>query len=381
VVPGRLSPIVLWVALLGCQARARVVPVPDAPILPVPHGSDAAIPTLDAPRVDAAVIDASCGEVRFVLDRPRAPDVMLVVDRSGSMNDPLGPSSRLTKWHVVRGALELAVGALGDRLQLGLQLLPAGGTCMTGTHAVAPGALDLAGLRFRLDERPYGPTPVRDALDAARLYLRSLEDDRPQVIVLVTDGEPGCGRDPALDTTTPPGCACPGGLVTHGGACCIDGRGPETPSPLCMTCIASEPTIPDRAGAAAAAARVVGDGMRLYVVGVAISDAAAAVLGQIAAAGGTTRVLRADSAEAVLGALSAVAAREAACTFELPIPPPVRDRVLVTIDGQVIPPADDEGFSIAPDGRSLTLHGGACALVRVPARALVAVSYGCADVP
>ncbi len=378
---GAVAPALLAVALLGCQARARVVPVPDAPVVPVPHGSDAEPPPLDAPRVDAAVIDASCGKVRFVLDRPRAPDVMLVVDRSGSMNDPLGPSSRLTKWNVVRTALELAVGALGDRLQLGLQLLPAGGTCATGTHAVAPGALDLAGLRFRLDERPAGPTPVRDALDAARLYLRSLEDGREQVIVLVTDGEPGCGRDPALDTTTPPRCACPGGLVTHGGECCIDGRGPGTAAPLCMTCLASDPTMPDRAGAAAAATRLVADGLRLYVIGVAVTDAAESVLGEIAAAGGTTRVLRADSAEAVLGALSGIAAREAACTFELPSPPPAPERVLVTIDGQVIPRADDEGFSIAPDGRSLTLHGGACALVRVPVRVEVAVSYGCADVP
>ena len=258
--------------------------------------------------------------------------------------------------------------------------MPAGPTCITGTHAIPTGALDLAGLRFRLDERPYGPSPVRDALDAARLYLASLDDGRDKVIVLVTDGEPGCGRDPALDTTTPPGCACPGGLVAHGGACCIDGRGPETAAPLCMTCLASSSTVADRTGTAAAARRIVADGMRLHVVGVAISAGAEAVLGQIALAGGTERALRADSAESVLGALAAIAARESACTFDLSTPPPAPDRVLVTIDGQVIPAATDEGFSIAADGLSLTLHGGACALVRVPARVEVIVSYGCTEV-
>lgn len=376
----RAALTLLLVAALGCQARARVAPATDAPVPPAPHGSDAKVPTLDAPRGDASAIDASCGELRFVLDRPRAPDVMLVVDRSDSMNDPLDATSLLTKWNVVKSALELAVGTVGDRLQLGLQLLPAGPTCITGTHAVEPGALDLAGLRSRLDERPYGPSPVRDALDAARLYLGARDDGRDKVIVLVTDGEPGCGRDPALDTTTPPGCGCPGGLVARGAACCIDGRGPESPAPLCMACLASSPTVRDRAGATAAARRIVEDGMRLYVVGVAISRAAEAVLGDIAAAGGSERALPADSAEAVLGALAAVAARESSCTFDLPAPPPDPARVLVTIDGQAVPASSDQGFTFASDGRSLVLHGAACARVRVPARVEVAISYGCADV-
>jgi hypothetical protein len=64
-----------------------------------------------------------------------APNILVVLDRSDSMNEPLGTS---TKWDAAKGALAELAGKYGQGARLGLALYP--GTdlsCATGANCEA----------------------------------------------------------------------------------------------------------------------------------------------------------------------------------------------------------------------------------------------------
>jgi len=59
----------------------------------------------------------------FTLMRGLPPDLLIVLDKSGSMSDVVGPD---TKWNQVRAALDMTVMALQGQIKWGLQLFPTG---------------------------------------------------------------------------------------------------------------------------------------------------------------------------------------------------------------------------------------------------------------
>src|SRR6188472_369147 len=78
---------------------------------------------------------ANCGFQRFDL-KPLPADVLLVLDRSASMQDkPDGASTSTSKWHLVVAAVSEVNGQTGSRVSWGMKSFPEGegSECVSGS--------------------------------------------------------------------------------------------------------------------------------------------------------------------------------------------------------------------------------------------------------
>src|SRR5437667_3344753 len=86
--------------------------------------------------VDARV----CGLETFTLER-RPVELMLILDRSGSMNDPAAPGSPTTKWADVTSALDETIMKTDRLVQWGLKEFPSDNVaCNVADGAEVPSA-------------------------------------------------------------------------------------------------------------------------------------------------------------------------------------------------------------------------------------------------
>lgn len=146
-------------------------------------------------------------EVKF---EPAIPNVVLLVDQSGSMDANLGGDG--PRWNVLRNALlsstDGIVTTLEDKVRFGLALYtgPEGvGPMRRGPSSQACPILtevDVA-LNNRLaiaDKYEFNDwkweTPTGESLDLVAAKLSEMDDDGPKVIVLATDGEPDTCLEP-----------------------------------------------------------------------------------------------------------------------------------------------------------------------------------------
>jgi hypothetical protein len=153
------------------------------------------------PTTDAG--DPNCGLYQFQ-PTPKAADIMMVLDRSGSMTDvPEGaPSGSPSKWSVVVPSLMSAVSATQDSISWGLKTFPEAYTdsmsdCAGGiTSAIDVQVAPMDGTTMNnviTATTPNGSgTPTADAITAGATYLGKLTDTNPKYLLLATDGEPDC---------------------------------------------------------------------------------------------------------------------------------------------------------------------------------------------
>lgn len=183
-----------------CSAQGRCVAA----------DTDAAVEMTDAPFVmvdaylgDVPAPDNTCASV--MLDATRViPNVLLVVDRSGSMVDSFGAVSR---WDAVRNALFDP----GTGLVTGLESSVRFGIAMYSNDTATMACPDLFTVPCRLNNAedleaeytlrtpPRGDTPTGESISAVLGMLDTLVPDRgptsPTFFVLATDGEPDTCAD------------------------------------------------------------------------------------------------------------------------------------------------------------------------------------------
>lgn len=292
----------------------------------------------------ASCLDETCSEDSFHAGDVLPPRILLVIDKSLSMNDA-APGYPGSKWQATRDVLNTVVTGLEDSADFGLILFPHGASqddpCRAGALdvVVAPGGA--SEIVERLDvTTPAGGTPTAATLRAAFLALSGMPSDGGRrVVVLATDGGPNCNPD--LDLSV---CTC----VGTGDAC-----------NYVLNCLDDENTV-------SAAASLAAEGYAVFVIGVPGSEAFGEVLNELAVAGGTaladdTKFYEANSAEALASSLEAIATRAAGCRYDLPLPQVDPTSVTVTVDTSAVShdPLRTDGWDLV-DGNTVELFGPLC---------------------
>ena len=149
---------------------------------------------------------------------PVPPNIMLILDKSGSMyqetwdHDGDTTTAEVTRWTTLHGAVSRLTANFEDRVKFGAKLYPqfnAGGfsdQCLVTTGVEVPCALNnsaavisgipLAGAMVQ------GGTPMQSGLDEGIAYLESLPAEEPKVALLVADGAISCDESLAGAVTT-----------------------------------------------------------------------------------------------------------------------------------------------------------------------------------
>ena len=317
----------------------------------------------------------SCGGTAMSLSRRRA-SAILVIDRSGSMNENTLDGVR--KWTALLAALDRALPRIEQNVSLGLVTFP---------QPLAPGALrtptTVCALRSTLDleprfgaasavlnrlraSPPEGPTPTANAEEVAgRWFVNEPDHDGGRYLILATDGAPNC--NPLLDPAT---CRCSGNA-----AMC---------NPL-MNTFASINCLDDTRTAATLALFRQQD-IFTYVVGLNGAEEYAAVLDAMADAGGraraaTPRFYPANTADDLVRELSTITSGIADCRFALDAAPIDPTLVDVRLDGASLihDPGHRDGWDWSDaTQREIRFYGATCDRVTAATGgSRLVAAYGC----
>lgn len=311
-------------------------------------------------------VDTVCEVVRLTAD-PQIPQMMIVLDRSGSMGPEAGD-----RWDPSVSAVRRITEELESRIDFGLTLFPdpknqilndtlteldrcltaadidaclnevfdrAGGAlddpaCAPGPVAIPAGPDHAARIAEVLQMTvPLGGTPTAETLEGLlQTYATAPTDpdlvESPRYVLLVTDGQPTCPAGAGAETT-------PADIEAS-----------------------------NRAIEELAAARV-----KTYVIGYdtrsAGNEALAAVLDGFAQRGATgdTEHRPVEDEDSLLGELKRIAGEIATCSLLLEDPPASAEFVLVTLDGEPLALDAPDGWSLI-DGTTIQLSGASCETFR-----------------
>lgn len=130
------------------------------------------------------------------------PDILILLDRSGSMNEDLSGTMCTngcgvnSKWSIATTTLSTFLPTVEGIVNWGLKLFAtAENVCaVSNTAEISPQINNAAAINARLMTTQAGSsTPTTSALLNAATYLRTLTDSSPKFILLATDGIPTCG--------------------------------------------------------------------------------------------------------------------------------------------------------------------------------------------
>lgn len=306
-------------------ACGRIPPLDDGAILTNPDVALVADAAADAPIV--------CNELSLSVTKHVLADVLLVLDRSGSMNysinqscscdptaNPLVVCDNLencrTRWSALGSALRDTLSST-PLLHWGLKVYssPDEGPCaVTSGVEVSVGPDTTAAIQSEIAAiEPAGETPTAAAILAATTYLEAQADTNRKFILLATDGEPNCGgSSPSVYNDD------------------VDG------TTLAIT-----------------AAR--NAGFLVYVIGIG----KVGNLDAFARAGGSGSYYPGQSSDEIAQALASIS-KAATCTFALDAMPTDPTSVGVYLDKSIIPKDASDGWTFGANAQTVLLHGRYC---------------------
>jgi hypothetical protein len=265
--------------------------------------------------------DPICETVTFDPADPVPPRILLVVDRSGSMNEEASGFAG-SKWDATVESLvgdgsssTGVVGQLEQGVEFGLLMYPAGGDpeqqCVAGSvndNVTIGNHVDIANALF--SSVAAGGTPTAATLQIARNALTALGSDGGQrAVILATDGGPNCNA--SLDGNT---CRCVAAQEN-----CVGFSG---------NCLDDTNTI-------AAAGQLNQAGFPVFVLGLDGALSFGDVLTRTAQAGGTGSFFTIGSSASLASTIEDIAIRVGSCRFDVPGTPSA-DQITVSVDGAVI---------------------------------------------
>ena len=283
---------------------------------------------------------ATCDEVRpIAVEEASPPDLLLVVDKSGSMDDPIIGGQQ--KWASMRSALNTTLTSNADGINFGLMLYPTNDSCGIGSvgPAISPAnATAVAGALAGVN--PEGGTPTHTALEASLSYFQSIPvNANGRYVLLATDGEPNC-------------------LAPNG-----------------------DPSINE---SIAAVAGLKAAGIPTFVLGFG-DGVNAGTLQAMALAGGQGQYYAANSPAQLQVALDAIADQVALpdCSFVLGEAPSDPSRLRLYFDAAEVSRSTQhtEGWDYDAASNSVTVYGGSCSQLQAGSVGEVRVDYGCESGP
>lgn len=283
---------------------------------------------------------AACDQVTpIMVSRPEPPDLLLVVDKSGSMAESLSGGGQ--KWSVMRQALIGIVGSYEDRIDFGLMTFPSDDVCGPGAVRVpvqaGSGALISGAL---LITSPQGGTPTHTTMSGALAYYQSAPPNPSgRFALLATDGQPNCGS-------------------------------PNDPN---------DPTVNESVAAVQALATA---GVSTYVLGFGDTVVSTpTTLQLLAQAGGTSNYYAATSPAQLEAALDAIVGQISVppCTIGLQEVPANPAQIGVYFDDLAVPrsPGHNDGWDYDAGSNSVILYGAACDQLQSGSVSALRVDYGC----
>jgi hypothetical protein len=295
-------------------------------------------PTDDGPTGTA---EKNCGLTTVKLDK-NPPELLLVFDRSSSMNQAVGAG--MTRFTAAQAAIADALGRTETSILWGLKLFPSAMYCGVTPAVDTPIAIMNAGavntaVMVNKPGTVTSGTPTNAAVDAAVAVLKARTTTAHKYLVLATDGEPDCTGATSDDT------------------------------------------------AIAAVTSAAAAGFPTFVVGIATAMTNAdRVLNAMATAGGQPKVggatlyYSAANKDELTTALTQIIAQVTSCSFALTAVPPSPDDVAVNVNGARVAPGA-AGWTYGPNMTSIDIHGPACDALKSAMTSDVSIIFGCPNVP
>lgn len=297
----------------------------------IPRSRDAGAVIPGAPQ------EVLCESFRVRGGRVVVPDVLIVLDRSSSMQ-----RGEVDRWSPSVSGVKAITSALASSVRFGLMVFP-GTTAGDDTPSCVPGSLEVpialdnaAAIASRLDTLDLDEsTPTAPTLEVAHIVLKNRRAQRgstlgPAYVILVTDGSPNCAVEGDVSFE-------PGG---------------------------SPAAVQHALRAINAMSR---DGIKTFVLGydTEADPRLAPILDSLAQAGATgDKTHRAVDNEAGLtAAFRDIAGIAVGCAFNLSMRPLDWDHVSVNLAGAPLQAGDADGWSLGADGRTLSIQGSACDLL------------------
>jgi hypothetical protein len=258
--------------------------------------------TTTNPGTPSDVDGGNCGITTNGLT-PQPADLLLVLDRSGSMSYDIGsdvyctdakaPANCTTRWSTVTTSLNQVLSSASGDVQWGLKFFtsPGGSTCTVNAGADVKIPATAADITAAISgTSPANQTPTTAAINSAVEYLNGLNDGRSHFILLATDGQPNCD--------------------------------PGTSSTVSATTVAHT----------AAAIKTAHDssGINTFVIGIGPSPGN---LTSFAQSGGTGDYYPATSPDQLTTALNSITKKVASCVFNLGKYPPDPNNIVIEFNG------------------------------------------------
>ena len=290
-------------------------------------------------------VDANCGWMTSSTLRQPA-DVLLLLDRSGSMDDSVSTDSTCTgvagctaRWPALTSAVDVTLTNTADSIHWGLKLFssPGGDACAVNSGVEVPvSAASAPTIQTQIASvSPNNSTPTAQAIAAATAYLKTVTEQHTKYILLATDGEPNCR---------------PGGRSADANV---------------------QGTV-DAIVAAKAA------GFLVYVIGIGPS---VGNLDNFAMAGGTASYFPASSQQDLANAFATIGRAVTTCTFELAQMPPSPGNMAAYLDGNLMTKDDANGWTLGANTQTIVLTGTSCTAMTAGTATEVRVLFGCPGGP
>jgi von Willebrand factor type A domain len=239
----------------------------------------------------------NCGITTAPLNK-QPPDVLLVLDKTGSLLDAMDSSGKCAagsttcqqRWATLVSGLNAVLTSSSTNVNWGLETFNSDGSCGVDPPEVpiTPGAAGATAVQtYIAGITPNGSTPTTLAISTAVTYLQTLTDPNPKYILLATDGLPNCA----------------GGSSGGGGGGATDLPAAETEAGLALKA-----------------------GYMVYVLGVGPDTGNLTALAQN---GGTNDYYPALTPDALTAALASIMGSVVSCSFGLGKAPPVPTNVAV----------------------------------------------------